>query len=145
MVNESEATVSDPLKKSERCRKSLTNKTLRWCPSYRQFLSIRFCPKSSGTSAGKNEKYQCGTSETDKSANFLWDLFFSLTGSKSSHNIPLVQTDGGRQTTDDRWSEKLTWAFSSGELMKERVSKLTYPTLQHCLRMLYTINGNSKH
>ena len=24
------------------------------------------------------------------------------------------QTDG--QTTDDRWSEKLTWAFSSGEL-----------------------------
>ena len=31
-----------------------------------------------------------------------------------------------------------------GEL-KERVSKLTYPTLQHCLRMLYTMNGNSKH
>ena len=29
--------------------------------------------------------------------------------------------------------------------MKERVSKLTYPTLQHCLRMLYTMNGNSKH
>ena len=28
--------------------------------------------------------------------------------------------------------------------MKERVSKLTYPTLQHCLRMLYTTNGNSK-
>ena len=28
--------------------------------------------------------------------------------------------------------------------MKERVSKLTYPTLQHCLRMLYTMNGNSK-
>ena len=28
------------------------------------------------------------------------------------------QTDGrtDRQTTDDRWSEKLTWAFSSGEL-----------------------------
>ena len=23
-----------------------------------------------------------------------------------------------RQTTDDRWSEKLTWAFSSGELKK---------------------------
>ena len=31
------------------------------------------------------------------------------------------------------------------DLMKERVSKLTYPTLQHCLRMLYTMNGNSKH
>ena len=29
--------------------------------------------------------------------------------------------------------------------MKERVSKLTYPMLQHCLRMLYTMNGNSKH
>ena len=24
--------------------------------------------------------------------------------------------------------------------MKEKVSKLTYPTLQHCLRMLYTCN-----
>ena len=31
------------------------------------------------------------------------------------------------------------------EQMKERVSKLTYPTLQHCLRRLYTMNGNSKH
>ena len=29
--------------------------------------------------------------------------------------------------------------------MKERVRKLTYPTLQHCLRILYTMNGNSKH
>ena len=29
--------------------------------------------------------------------------------------------------------------------MKERVSKLTYPMLQHCLRMLYTMNSNSKH
>ena len=29
--------------------------------------------------------------------------------------------------------------------MKERLSKLTYPTLQHCLRMLYTTNGNSKN
>ena len=29
--------------------------------------------------------------------------------------------------------------------MEEKVSKLTYPTLQHCLRMLYTTNGNSKH
>ena len=25
--------------------------------------------------------------------------------------------------------------------MKERVSNLTYPTLQHCLRMLYTMNA----
>ena len=29
--------------------------------------------------------------------------------------------------------------------MKESVSKLIYPTLQHCLRLLYTMNGNSKH
>ena len=34
------------------------------------------------------------------------------------------QTDGqtDRQTTDDRWSEKLTWAFSSGELKKSRIA-----------------------
>ena len=31
------------------------------------------------------------------------------------------------------------------EINDDRVSKLTYPTLQHCLRMLYTMNGNSKH
>ena len=32
------------------------------------------------------------------------------------------QIDGetDRQTTDDRWSEKLTWAFSSGELKSEK-------------------------
>ena len=30
------------------------------------------------------------------------------------------------------------------KIMKERVSKLTYPTLQHCLRMLYTTNGKFK-
>ena len=29
------------------------------------------------------------------------------------------------------------------KVMKERVSKLTYPTLQHRLRMLYTMTGNS--
>ena len=29
--------------------------------------------------------------------------------------------------------------------MKEKVSKLTYPRLQHCLRMLYTMNCNSKN
>ena len=31
------------------------------------------------------------------------------------------RTDGGtdRQTPDDRWSEKLTWAFSSGELKRD--------------------------
>ena len=35
------------------------------------------------------------------------------------------RTDGqtDRQTTDDRWSEKLTWAFSSGELKTKVLSK----------------------
>ena len=35
------------------------------------------------------------------------------------------RTDGrtDRQTTDDRWSEKLTWAFSSGELKKPEADK----------------------
>ena len=33
------------------------------------------------------------------------------------------RTDG--QTTDDRWSEKLTWAFSSGELKNSKVIKNT--------------------
>ena len=36
------------------------------------------------------------------------------------------QTD--RQTTDDRWSEKLTWAFSSGEL-KMKSSKTNIQTM----------------
>ena len=31
------------------------------------------------------------------------------------------------------------------KIMKESVSKLKYPWLHHCLRMLYTMNGNSKH
>ena len=30
-------------------------------------------------------------------------------------------------------------------VIKERVSKHTYSMLQHCLRLLYTMNGNSKH
>ena len=38
----------------------------------------------------------------------MWKVYRQMDG----------QTDGrtDRQTTDDRWSEKLTWAFSSGEL-----------------------------
>ena len=49
-----------------------------------------------------------------------------------------------------RWVKQGKGKFDMRErknkyLMKERVSKLTYPTLQHCLRMLYTMNGNSKH
>ena len=29
--------------------------------------------------------------------------------------------------------------------MKERASKLTYPTFQHCLKMLHIINANASH
>ena len=37
---------------------------------------------------------------------------------EEGENVKSLQTDRqtDRQTTDDRWSEKLTWAFSSGEL-----------------------------
>ena len=41
---------------------------------------------------------------------------------EEDENVKRLQTDGrtdgrtDRQRTDDRWSEKLTWAFSSGEL-----------------------------
>ena len=45
----------------------------------------------------------------------------SGSGEEDEH-VKSLQADGrtdgqtDRQTTDDRWSEKLTWAFSSGEL-----------------------------
>ena len=39
-------------------------------------------------------------------------------------NVKSLQTDRRTdgQTTDDRWSEKLTWAFSSGELKTDSVA-----------------------
>ena len=50
-------------------------------------------------------------------------------------NVKSLQTDGrtdgrtDRQTTDDRRSEKLSWAFSSGELIKELILNVLAPTL----------------
>ena len=49
---------------------------------------------------------------------FIWIFrFFNWpSGSgEEDENVKSLQTND-RQTTDDRWSEKLTWAFSSGEL-----------------------------
>ena len=44
-------------------------------------------------------------------------------GSGEDENVKSLRTDGqtDRHTTNDRWSEKLTWAFSSGELKKDRL------------------------
>ena len=49
-------------------------------------------------------------------AKFGWN-WPSGTG-EEDENGKRLEKDGrtDRQTTDDRWSEKLTWAFSSGEL-----------------------------
>ena len=38
----------------------------------------------------------------------------------------------------------ITYYYYAKE-MKERVSKLTYPMLQHCLTMLHILNGNAMH
>ena len=46
------------------------------------------------------------------------------------------QTDGRTQTTDDRWSEKLTWAFSSGELKTECIN---------CWEMHFTVTLYTFH
>ena len=49
-------------------------------------------------------------------AKFGWNWFSGF--GEEDENVKSLQTDGrtDRQTPDDRWSEKLTWAFSSGEL-----------------------------
>ena len=49
-------------------------------------------------------------------AKFGWN-WLSRSG-EEDENVKSLQTDGWMdgQTTDDRWSEKLTWAFSLGEL-----------------------------
>ena len=53
-------------------------------------------------------------------AKFGWNW---LSGSgEENKNLKSLETDGhsDRQTTDNRWSEKLTWAFSSGELKNSK-------------------------
>ena len=49
-------------------------------------------------------------------AKFGWN--WPSGSGEEDENVKSLQTDGrtDRETTDDRWSEKLTWAFSSGEL-----------------------------
>ena len=59
-------------------------------------------------------------------AKFGWN--WPSGSGEEDENVKSLQTDGqtdrrtDRQTTDDRWSEKLTWAFSSGELKRNRVT-----------------------
>jgi hypothetical protein len=43
---------------------------------------------------------------------------------RRSRKCKSLQTD--RRTTDNRWSEKLTWAFSSGELKSYQIIGLTF-------------------
>ena len=55
-------------------------------------------------------------------AKFGWN--WPSGSGEEDENVKSLPTDGrtdgrtDRQTTDDRWSEKLTWAFSSGGLKK---------------------------
>ena len=57
-------------------------------------------------------------------AKFGWN--WSSGSWEEDENVKSLQTDGqtdrrtDNQTTDDRWSEKLTWAFSSGELKTKK-------------------------
>ena len=53
-------------------------------------------------------------------AKFGWN--WPSGSGEEDENVKSLQTD--RQTTHDRWSEKLTWAFSSGELKKIYSSKI---------------------
>ena len=78
----------------------------------------------------------------DKNGQFLSELLtnqspgisrFNSDSHTDSHNPDFL-----KELIADMWEK-------DPSKMKERVSKLTYPTLQHCLRMLYTMNGNSKH
>ena len=66
-------------------------------------------------------------------AKFGWN--WSSGSGEEDENVKILQTDGrtdgqtDRQTTDNRWSEKLTWAFSSGELKSEQAHIPHAPTL----------------
>ena len=78
-----------------------------------------------------------------RSGSFIWSKLNSLhprmiwpkfgwnwpSGSgKEDENVKSLQTDRhtDRQTTDDRWSEKFTWAFSSGELNKRPMGHIAH-------------------
>ena len=62
---------------------------------------------------------------------------------EEDENVKSLQTDGqsdgrtDRQTTDDRWSEKLTWAFSTGELKKvnfgQNYNQILRNDMIHCV------------
>ena len=55
-------------------------------------------------------------------AKFGWNW---PSGSGEDENVKSLRTDGqtDRHTTNDRWSENFTWAFSSGELIKSYCNK----------------------
>ena len=62
-------------------------------------------------------------------------------GSGENENVKSLQTDRrtdkltDRQTADDRWLEKLTWAFSSVELKTVKCMRMTWFNLflvKHC-------------
>ena len=57
-------------------------------------------------------------SPKDALCQFGWNWPSTRGSGEEDENVKSLQTEGqtDRQTTDDRWSEKLTWAFSSGEL-----------------------------
>ena len=62
---------------------------------------------------------------------------------EEDENVKSLQTDGqtdgrtDRQTTDDRWSEKLTWAFSSGELKMPIPVKIIWEEWAINLKIFY--------
>ena len=74
-------------------------------------------------------------------AKFGWNW---PSGSWEDENVKILQTDGqtDRQTTDDRWSGKLTWAFSSCEV---KTGFFSYTRrLPCCLYDVYNVKGIKK-
>ena len=68
----------------------------------------------------------------------------TLTGKEKSA-IQEMEAQGVLKRSSSLWASPIILVRKNSGNMKERVSKLTYPTLQRCLRMLYTMNGNIKH
>ena len=102
----------------------------------------------------------CPISPPDQTAAFEWysgNQFHIVTNEKETRHFysnpmeHLTACSHSCGMVNDLFHCPFDFIFPLGKLnckmknMKERVSKLTYPTLQHCLRMLYTMNGNSKH